>query len=844
MDDQLSNHLDWNSLAREAADELAASQNEPTKKVAQWNSSGSENHSALRPPFLMTSGAFAYPSPQHQPLASQTQTAFGNDEPANKYILRAPNTASNGSFEDALISVNLYYQITDAEQGTRTVAELLRRFGDAARAHTVSILAKSPTAQKPMGFGMPPSAPPVMDSYTRPARPLRTQDLLSYPNTTVPDVLSSPKGTQEQSPTKPKVDTMTATDAKLNGGVRTRTSAAYQKYLDGGGEVYILAARFKAFATAMSTAWRYMSESIRDGEMKDALAAVDKTGCPADASASLRADIQQLLALDIVDVELTVDDKDDSDLAGENSLFELLEKTNGTLVDLLLSGDCYIPQPRQDLLNSVYTLLEAHVPFDEKIHTAALACIVWPDTDFDTDSDTLCQFIAAHKAHHGFVVTQSSRRSVESDGNGPSNNLPGFDKYSPNGTYAATLDADEQQPSDYSESFEGMHKPCSKGKPRFAYYAVVTCLLWLVTEGGLAWLYLLIRVRSVELQDVDAILRDEQCPEDARAMIQNCLNALVNTEPLDLRLSEVDDDDTDLDEDLEMGALVKEAEQALPKHVLESSVFTAASRRTQLPQVRLALASCIGYSKHLMILAYAAKSHQLWMTWFKDRIYDAIVSLPSDGDEDELRQWAEFQGSFAQKRLFLRTVEMKSFLVVEAALDLHAHGCRFDETQIIKHLVHKRLCEDLLPNEPELMRIVIAPSAVLKSKEGKYTREHRRLANSRGRCAESNTTAAEVKTSSNSTKRNLTEYESADGGSGGEGSPTKRTEGGAEPPSTLMSTEVDASHDEAPGTKPVQAPRNANKSSKVLKVKALQNASTPTGPRSATRAPKNPPRRR
>ncbi|KAK6392916.1 hypothetical protein LTR65_002999 [Meristemomyces frigidus] len=787
MDDQLSNHLDWNSLAREAADELAASQNEPTKKVAQWNSSGSENHSALRPPFLMTSGAFAYPSPQHQPLASQTQTAFGNDEPANKYILRAPNTASNGSFEDALISVNLYYQITDAEQGTRTVAELLRRFGDAARAHTVSILAKSPTAQKPMGFGMPPSAPPVMDSYTRPARPLRTQDLLSYPNTTVPDVLSSPKGTQEQSPTKPKVDTMTATDAKLNGGVRTRTSAAYQKYLDGGGEVYILAARFKAFATAMSTAWRYMSESIRDGEMKDALAAVDKTGCPADASASLRADIQQLLALDIVDVELTVDDKDDSDLAGENSLFELLEKTNGTLVDLLLSGDCYIPQPRQDLLNSVYTLLEAHVPFDEKIHTAALACIVWPDTDFDTDSDTLCQFIAAHKAHHGFVVTQSSRRSVESDGNGPSNNLPG------------------------RESFEGMHKPCSKGKPRFAYYAVVTCLLWLVTEGGLAWLYLLIRVRSVELQDVDAILRDEQCPEDARAMIQNCLNALVNTEPLDLRLSEVDDDDTDLDEDLEMGALVKEAEQALPKH--RATISTDQS----------------------------AKSHQLWMTWFKDRIYDAIVSLPSDGDEDELRQWAEFQGSFAQKRLFLRTVEMKSFLVVEAALDLHAHGCRFDETQIIKHLVHKRLCEDLLPNEPELMRIVIAPSAVLKSKEGKYTREHRRLANSRGRCAESNTTAAEVKTSSNSTKRNLTEYESADGGSGGEGSPTKRTEGHG---IKRGAYDEDASHDEAPGTKPVQAPRNANKSSKVLKVKALQNASTPTGPRSATRAPKNPPRRR
>ncbi|KAK5118207.1 hypothetical protein LTR85_008187 [Meristemomyces frigidus] len=442
-------------------------------------------------------------------------------------------------------------------------------------------------------------------------------------------------------------------------------------------------------------------------------------------------------------------------------------------------------------------------------------------------------------------------------------------------------------------------QPC---RPDYAYYAVVTRLFWLATKGELAWRYLPAGLRKLELQDVNLIVQDEDCLGDARNMIEDCLSKLVETKALDVHLGNTDDDDTDINHDSDLRAAFGETEQALLLHVVEGVVFPSATRLTLLQQVRLALSSHIGYSKRLIILAYAlvlwpslsfdvgvealqqfqadfrqhpadratvpvtqrgavdADSHYINgslkplatlagsygrvpkvlntnaarnhlsrarrhvapalddiqyvernIDWFKDRVYDAIVTLPSDADELQQKQWAGFEHSFAQKRFSLRTVEAKSFMVVEAALDLHAHGCRFNETvdwgtrpatidldngmtcaerlnHLIKHLVNKSLCEDLLSNEQALMRIVIAPHAVLSAQRDKDRK--RRAEKAAPQSEPSKATSVDVTAPAKGTKRRAADNDGVDGvGVVEEDSRTKKTKGGTWAPSTSITTD-------------------------------------------------------
>ncbi|KAK5135294.1 hypothetical protein LTR08_005397 [Meristemomyces frigidus] len=140
--------------------------------------------------------------------------------------------------------------------------------------------------------------------------------------------------------------------------------------------------------------------------------------------------------------------------------------------------------------------------------------------------------------------------------------------------------------------------------------------------------------------------------------------------------------------------------------------------------------------------------------WFKDQIFNAIVTLPSDADEYQQRQWKCFEDSFEQARFSLNTIEAKSFEIVETAVDLHKNGCQFNETvdwgmkpgtskddndmtcserleHVIVHLAHKVSCEEILLNEQHLIRFVVAPNAVLRSKTANDANNRRRAEKSK-----------------------------------------------------------------------------------------------------------------
>ncbi|KAK5118208.1 hypothetical protein LTR85_008188 [Meristemomyces frigidus] len=293
------------------------------------------------------------------------------------------------------------------------------------------------------GFGFPPSPaafgdgklfrgslqqPPV--SVAPPVLPPQPQDETPQMSTKAFGGLSFLEGTPKRPQRNVKSTIIAARDLKLDTGPRAEIAALYKRYQDGDGDVYLTAARFRMFATVASTAWQYLSGETRANETKEALVVSDDPRCPEDASVSIRVDVQTLLALDTVEVELTEDDDDPSDLSGNGSIYELITDTASTLLDLMLSGVCDHHHRRHLLLGNVDTILRGRVPFYAKVYTAALAWTIWPNRVFTNKSKALSQFIAAHEAHLDAAKAQAADQP-KGDGTAPSASLPGFEKYTP-----------------------------------------------------------------------------------------------------------------------------------------------------------------------------------------------------------------------------------------------------------------------------------------------------------------------------------------------------------------------------------------------------------------------------
>ncbi|KAK5135297.1 hypothetical protein LTR08_005400 [Meristemomyces frigidus] len=216
-------------------------------------------------------------------------------------------------------------------------------------------------------------------------------------------------------------------DAGAADGVRAQVAAIYKKYQAGEGDAYFTAASLKASQILLPVSWQYMTEETRTGEIEVALTEADSPECPDAASASIRSTVDQLCELGAIQVELAAEDESDEDASTTSIPAKLVSETTGTLNDLTMSGMSYYNHRRHLLLNDVFTILEACVPFDHKIYIAAMAVMIWPTTDFTTKSAALNSFIAAHETYLASVMGEIPHADEEA----PLLGLSGMDDYTP-----------------------------------------------------------------------------------------------------------------------------------------------------------------------------------------------------------------------------------------------------------------------------------------------------------------------------------------------------------------------------------------------------------------------------
>ncbi|KAK4544891.1 hypothetical protein LTR36_003795 [Oleoguttula mirabilis] len=122
--------------------------------------------------------------------------------------------------------------------------------------------------------------------------------------------------------------------------------------------------------------------------------------------------------------------------------------------------------------------------------------------------------------------------------------------------------------------------------------------------------------------------------------------------------------------------------------------------------------------------------------YWKNRLYDALVSLPENPTEFLLKQWSDWVAKLDRK-YDLQKLDAISWMLFNAAVRLHESGCILqgdtsdwcekDERDsgmqcserletMIESLAHKLICTDCL-NHQHLLRFVVAPHRVMKQKK-------------------------------------------------------------------------------------------------------------------------------